>query len=85
MFRYAQLSQAFVASEVNGLITLRETARDSLKVCIAHYWVKLELIGRYQYSMLSPEEKERAIALWEKRWEKFVEHVVEVGAEFAAV
>ncbi|KAJ6502309.1 hypothetical protein C8R45DRAFT_1060609 [Mycena sanguinolenta] len=51
--------QVLVASEVTGLIALRELARDSLK-----------------HSTLELSEKERAIAVWEKRWEKFVESIV---------
>ncbi|KAJ6525674.1 adenosine deaminase-like growth [Mycena capillaripes] len=53
--------QVLVASEVNGLIALRELARDSLK-----------------HSTLDPSEKKRAIATWQRRWEKFVETIIAV-------
>ncbi|KAJ7510093.1 hypothetical protein B0H11DRAFT_2152419 [Mycena galericulata] len=51
--------QVLAASEVTGLIALRELARDSLK-----------------HSTLDSPEKERAISVWEGRWEKFVESII---------
>ncbi|KII89146.1 hypothetical protein PLICRDRAFT_175374 [Plicaturopsis crispa FD-325 SS-3] len=54
--------QVLVSSEITGLSTLGEMARDSLT-----------------YSTLEPEEKQRAIACWEKRWTKFVEEIASLA------
>ncbi|TFY82989.1 hypothetical protein EWM64_g1023 [Hericium alpestre] len=51
--------QVLVASELTGIITLAEIARDSLT-----------------YSTLEPAEKDRALAIWGKRWAKFVDEIV---------
>ncbi|KAJ7085837.1 hypothetical protein B0H15DRAFT_887607 [Mycena belliarum] len=51
--------QVLVASEITGLIALRELARDSLK-----------------HSTLEPPEKSLAITKWEKRWEKFIDAII---------
>ncbi|THU77915.1 adenosine deaminase-related growth [Dendrothele bispora CBS 962.96] len=34
-----------------------------------------------KYSMLSSEEKERALLAWQRRWERFLEYVLRVGQE----
>ncbi|KAI0695871.1 Metallo-dependent hydrolase [Cerioporus squamosus] len=61
--------QVFVASEVNGLYTLRELAWDSIR-----------------FSSLDDQEKERALALLEKRWAQFVKHILEqYGGNLEAV
>ncbi|OCH95913.1 Metallo-dependent hydrolase [Obba rivulosa] len=56
--------QVLVASEVSGLITMGEIARDSIK-----------------HSCLDPREKERALALFEKRWAKFIQDIIRENRE----
>ncbi|EMD40416.1 hypothetical protein CERSUDRAFT_111019 [Gelatoporia subvermispora B] len=51
--------QVLVASEVSGLTTMGEIARDSIR-----------------FARLDAEEKERALALFEKRWAKFLQDVI---------
>ncbi|KIJ69089.1 hypothetical protein HYDPIDRAFT_79661 [Hydnomerulius pinastri MD-312] len=50
--------QVLVSSEVSGLLTLGQLARDSIT-----------------YSMLGEEDKQEAMAAWERRWKVFVEEV----------
>jgi len=52
--------QVLVASEVTGLVTMGEFAKDSLK-----------------HSMMNDEEKQRALAAWERQWNKFLQWVVD--------
>ncbi|PIL24470.1 hypothetical protein GSI_14224 [Ganoderma sinense ZZ0214-1] len=56
--------QVLVSSEVTGLITLKEMARDSIK-----------------YSCLDPDERARALSLYDKRWLTFVDWVVDTFGE----
>ncbi|KAG6862094.1 hypothetical protein C0995_007224 [Termitomyces sp. Mi166 len=51
--------QVLVSSELTGLDTLRQFARDSL-----------------EHSTLADDEKQYAIALWEKEWSKFIDDIV---------
>jgi len=48
--------QVLVASEISGLLTMKELARNSFK-----------------YSSLNDEDKQRALASWDRRWSKFVQ------------
>ncbi|KAF9227807.1 Metallo-dependent hydrolase [Gyrodon lividus] len=50
--------QVLVVSEVTGLLTLGQMARDSIT-----------------YSMLEEEDKQKAMAVWERRWKTFIEEV----------
>ncbi|PCH44698.1 Metallo-dependent hydrolase [Wolfiporia cocos MD-104 SS10] len=52
--------QVLVASEVTGLITAGEFARDSIK-----------------HSTLNEEEQAAVLALWESRWTKYLQWIVE--------
>ncbi|KZT26489.1 Metallo-dependent hydrolase [Neolentinus lepideus HHB14362 ss-1] len=51
--------QVLVSSEISGLTTLGQIARDSL-----------------EHSTLEGEDKARALAVWEKRWQDFCKEVV---------
>ncbi|KAH9928471.1 Metallo-dependent hydrolase [Epithele typhae] len=70
MFGYMGVSfdffQVLVASNVNGIITMRELAKDGLR-----------------FSCLEPEEKARALALYDKQWDAFVDWIVKTRAECA--
>ena len=72
-----------VASEVTGLITLREMAKDSLRVCrrsrsktvpIAVFLSHDSLFS--QYSSLDPDDKDKALALYDRRWTNYVDWVL---------
>ena len=74
-----------VSSEVTGLITLREMARDSIKVNRLRPSTHLRTETSLQYSCLDPDEQTRALSLYDKRWLTFVDWVVNTfGEDLAA-
>jgi hypothetical protein len=65
-----------VASELTGLSTLGQLARDSLEA-------RRYIVSGYQntdfttqYSTLEKDEKKQAIAIWENRWSKFIDELL---------
>jgi len=69
--------QVIVASEATGLIMLGEMARDSLLVSSPYTDIALNSQRAIiQFSTLNAEEKERGVALWEKRWERFIDGIL---------
>lgn len=63
IFGYMGLSydffQVIASSEVTGLLTLAQIARDSIT-----------------FSTLDPSEKARTLALWEKRWDEYLDKII---------
>ena len=73
-----------VSSEVTGLITLREMARDSIKASRLQPSAHLRAETSPQYSCLEPVEQTRALSLYDKRWLTFVDWVVDTFGEDSA-
>ena len=73
-----------VSSEVTGLITLREMARDSIKVNCLSVSRQIGAEMPSQYSCLDPDEQTRALSLYDKRWLTFVDWVVDTFGEDSA-
>ena len=73
-----------VSSEVTGLISLREMARDSIKVSSLSVSWQIGAEMPSQYSCLDPDEQTRALALYDKRWLTFVDWVVNTFGEDSA-
>ena len=72
-----------VASEVTGLITLREMAKDSLRVRWPSRSRTAPMVAFFshdslfsQYSSLDPEDKDKALALYDRRWTNYVDWVL---------
>jgi adenosine deaminase CECR1 len=77
-FSIDRLWQVLVASEITGLVQLGRIAKESIMVserALAH----LSGAKTRQHSMLEKDEKDRAVTLWTKRWEGFLEYVVAEG------
>jgi hypothetical protein len=67
-----------VASEITGLVQLGRIAKESIMVS-EKAMVYLSGAKTRQHSMLEKDEKDKAVALWTKRWEGFLEYVVAEG------
>lgn len=67
-------SKVLVSSEVTGLSTLGQMARDSLEVHlnICYFFLVPYTVIFLKHSTLDDVEKKCAIALWEKQWAKFI-------------
>ena len=68
-----------VASEVNGIATLRAFVWDSIRVCTqSQIQVDPTLIrAPLQYSSLTDQEKEEAYEKLERRWTKFIRYIID--------
>ena len=68
-----------VASEVNGIATLRAFVWDSIRVCTQSQ-IKVDptlIKAPLQYSSLTDQEKEEAYDKLERRWTKFIRYIID--------
>ena len=68
-----------VASEVNGIATLRAFVWDSIRVRTqSHIQMDPSLMTfSLQYSSLTDQEKEEAYEKLERRWTKFIRYIID--------
>ena len=71
--------QVLVASEINGLMTLKGIARQSIEVfrLVRNEVLRSRLICRLKSSTLPEHEKSAALESWNRSWVSFVESIVD--------
>jgi hypothetical protein len=69
--------KVIVASEITSILSLKQLARQSLEVSLPYHLDRnYELNKVPKYSSLDAKDKEKAIELWEKRWNAYIEDII---------